>query len=151
MTATHAFVANYGSGTVSVIDTTKRRVIATIKTGTNPFGVAVDGDLAVLVTNYGSKTVSQLALKAYGPAVAWSSARHARTVTASFRLTPAVTYSIVARKGSAVRTGVCRLRSSGTDVSCTVRLPKGTWRVSVKARLPWQPVALGQQNKRFTF
>ncbi|MGH6838167.1 MAG: hypothetical protein ACREDT_05080 [Methylocella sp.] len=37
----HAYVANGGSGDVSVIRTTKEKVVATVVVGTNPFGVGI--------------------------------------------------------------------------------------------------------------
>ena len=54
-----AYVTNYGSGTVSVINTGNNTVGSTITVGTQPFGVAVspDGSRAY-VTNYGSGSVS---------------------------------------------------------------------------------------------
>lgn len=54
-----AYVANSGSGTVSVIDTVTNTVIATIDVGTYPDGVAVSPNRSRLyVTNSGSNTVS---------------------------------------------------------------------------------------------
>jgi hypothetical protein len=32
-----------------------------------------------------------------------------------------------------------------------VRVGRGIWRASIQARLPWQPVANGIQNKPFRF
>lgn len=151
VSATHAFVANFGSGTVSVIATAKRKVIATVKAGTQPFGVAMNDGMTALVSNYGSNSVASIDLAIRGPNVTWSSSRARRTVTGTFPLTAAVTYRIVARKHGVTRTGTCRLAVSGVAVRCTVQLAKGRWRVSVTAKLPWQPTANGQQNKRFTF
>ncbi|MGH6852385.1 MAG: hypothetical protein ACREDJ_04135 [Methylocella sp.] len=37
----HAYVANGGSGDVSVIRTAKQKVVATVAVGTNPFGVGI--------------------------------------------------------------------------------------------------------------
>ena len=37
----HAYVANGGSGDVSVIRTAKKKVVATVAVGTNPFGVGI--------------------------------------------------------------------------------------------------------------
>jgi YVTN family beta-propeller protein len=150
-TATHAFVANHGSGTVSVISARTRRVVATVTTGTGPFGVGLDGTHAVFVTNTGSATVSMIALQAPVYSVAWSSTRRSKTVTGVVPFTAAVRYAIVARKGHVLRTGTCRLAPDGTRVVCRARLAKGTWHVSITTRLPWQPVAFGQQNKRFRF
>ena len=39
----YAYVTNYGSGTVSVIDTSTNAVIATVTVGTDPYGVALNG------------------------------------------------------------------------------------------------------------
>ena len=53
------FVANYGSGTVSVISDSVNGVVATVPVGTEPWGVAYDsGKGEVFVANYGSNTVS---------------------------------------------------------------------------------------------
>jgi YVTN family beta-propeller protein len=150
-TQSAAFVANYGSGTVSVIDASSRSVVATIKTGANPFGVAVNGDQTVFVTNAGSASLSTIAQRAPVPAVDWSSSKKSRTVSGSVPFMPAVAYSIVARKGMTTKKGSCSAAAGGSAVSCTVKLSRGTWRVSIKTRLPWQPAFLGQQNKRFRF
>ncbi|WP_186319210.1 IPT/TIG domain-containing protein [Streptomyces sp. SAJ15] len=54
-----AYVANSGSGTVSVIDTAADTVTATVTVGTGPWGVAVHPDgTRAYVTNSGSGTVS---------------------------------------------------------------------------------------------
>ena len=151
VTDSHAFVANYGSGTVSVIDTTTHKIIATVKTGKSPFGVALNDSSSVLVSNTGSDTVSAIALQEYAPAVTWGSSKSAATVTGTVPMTPAVTYSVFATKGSTTKKGSCAPTSGGSKVSCTVKLSKGTWRVSIQTRLPWQPDALGQQKKKFTF
>jgi YVTN family beta-propeller protein len=37
----HAYVANEGSGDVSVIRTAKQKVVTTVAVGTNPFGVGI--------------------------------------------------------------------------------------------------------------
>jgi YVTN family beta-propeller protein len=54
-----AYIPNYGSNTVSVIDGVNYAVVATIPVGTNPYGVAVstDGSRAY-VANEGSNSVS---------------------------------------------------------------------------------------------
>jgi len=149
VTDTHAFVANYGSNTVSVIDASTRKVIATVHTQKNPFGVAVNYGYTVLVSNTGSDSLSTIALKQYAPSVTWSSSKAAKSVTGKVPMSPAVTYSMIAKKGSATKKGSCAV--SGAQVSCTVKLSSGSWRVSIQTRLPWQPVALGAQNKKFTF
>ncbi len=57
--APNAYVANSGSGTVSVIDTATDAVVATVTVGTSPDGVAVSPDGSrVYVANLGSGTVS---------------------------------------------------------------------------------------------
>ena len=53
------YVANYGSGTVSVIDAATRTVTRTIPVGRGPEGVAVDpATRTVYVANHGDGTVS---------------------------------------------------------------------------------------------
>jgi YVTN family beta-propeller protein len=42
---THAYVANWGDGSISVIRTAKQKVVATVAVGTNPFGVAASRNL----------------------------------------------------------------------------------------------------------
>jgi YVTN family beta-propeller protein len=58
-TTPYAYVANYGSGTVSVINTSTNTVVNTVPVGNDPEGVAITptGTL-VYVTNYSSGTVS---------------------------------------------------------------------------------------------
>jgi len=54
-----AYIANYGSDNVSVIDTSTNAVVATIAVGTRPYGVAVNPTgTRVYVTNEGSDNVS---------------------------------------------------------------------------------------------
>ncbi len=56
---TKVYVANYGAGTVSVIDTSSNTVSATVTVGTGPNGVAVNpAGTKVYVANYGAGTVS---------------------------------------------------------------------------------------------
>ena len=55
----YAYVTNYNSNTVSVIDTTTNKVTATVPVGISPWGVAVSPDgTRVYVTNWNSNTVS---------------------------------------------------------------------------------------------
>ncbi len=55
----YAYITNFNSGTVSVIDTANNSVIATVPVGTNPWGVAVSPDgIKVYVTNVGSNSIS---------------------------------------------------------------------------------------------
>jgi YVTN family beta-propeller protein len=55
------YVANFRSASVSVIGTFSRTVLATIRVGRKPFGVAVDGTRArTLVTNAADDTVSAI-------------------------------------------------------------------------------------------
>lgn len=55
----YAYVTNYNSNTVSVIDTTTNKVTATLPVGLCPWGVAVSPDgTRVYVTNWNSNTVS---------------------------------------------------------------------------------------------
>jgi YVTN family beta-propeller protein len=149
-TGSAVFVANNGSGTVSVIDPSSRSVVATVATGTGPFAIARAFD-SVYVTNTGSSTVSTIALAADRVNVTWSKVRRTRTVIGVTPRSPAVEYSIVARKSGKVRRGTCTVPSSGSSVRCRVKVGSGLWRVSVQTRLPWQPVAMGAQNKRFSF
>jgi|FLOH01.1.fsa_nt_gi YVTN family beta-propeller protein len=150
-TGSAVFVANYGSGTVSVIDAASLKLVSTIKSGVNPFGVGMNGQQTVLVSNSGSNNLSNIAQRAPVPAVSWTSSKSAKSVTGSVPFMPAVTYSMVATKGSTSKKGSCSTSISGSSVVCKVTLSKGTWRVSILTRLPWQPVAAGQQNKKFTF
>lgn len=63
-----AYVSNYGSGTVSVLDTVTNSVVTTLTVGTGPMGIAVAPDnSAVFVANYGSSTVSVI-----NPADIWT-------------------------------------------------------------------------------
>ena len=59
MTATHAYVANNGSNSVSVIDTGSNAVVTTIPVGAAPWGVTGDPSAnRVYVANNGDNTVS---------------------------------------------------------------------------------------------
>ena len=153
----HAFVADYADGTTSVIDLASRTVVATIRVGANPFGVATwsppPADAgAVYVSNSGGSTVSTIQLQAATPAPAWTVRKRTRTVTGVVPFVAAVEYGIRAVQGSRVRTGTCvRVGASAPKAACSVRLPKGTWRVSVTTRLPWQATAGGNQNRRVRF
>jgi YVTN family beta-propeller protein len=54
-----AYIANYGTDTVSVIDDESRQVIATVTTGSKPSAIAISPDcLAVYVANEGAKSLS---------------------------------------------------------------------------------------------
>jgi len=56
---TYMYVTNYGSGTVSVINTSTNTVVNTITVGTRPYGVAITPNgLYAYVANVGSGTVS---------------------------------------------------------------------------------------------
>ena len=58
-TAPFAYIPNFGSNTVSVIDTGTDTVAATVNVGSNPFGVAVAPDGShVYVTNMYNNTTS---------------------------------------------------------------------------------------------
>jgi RHS repeat-associated protein len=64
-----AYVANYGSNSVSVLDTITDSVVTTINVGTEPDAIAVEPDnSAVFVANYGSGTISVI-----DPADIWTS------------------------------------------------------------------------------
>lgn len=58
-TAGYAYIANYGSNTISVVNTANNTVAATIPVGTSPWGVSVSRDgTRVYVSNQGSNNVS---------------------------------------------------------------------------------------------
>ena len=58
-TTTFAYVVNYGSNNVSVIDTSSDTVVATVPVGNGPFRIVFTNEGAkAYVTNYGSGTVS---------------------------------------------------------------------------------------------
>jgi YVTN family beta-propeller protein len=61
----HAYVANFGANHLSVIDTARNTVAATILVGTGPLAVALapDGRHAY-VANYGSNDVSVIEIAA---------------------------------------------------------------------------------------
>jgi len=56
-TGTKAYVTNFNSHNVSVIDLTNNSVITTINVGVNPYGIVVNGD-KVYVANYGSNNIT---------------------------------------------------------------------------------------------
>ena len=147
-------VANYADGTVSAIRLATRAVVATVRVGGNPFAMtawpsSVGGGSAVYATDAGGTSVATIPLTAQVPYVTWSS--RARTARGVVPFVGGVEYGIRAVSKTKVRSGACRPVRGGAQVSCTVRLPKGTWRVSVTTRLPWQPTAGGNQNKKFRF
>ena len=147
----YAYVANYGSSSISVVDLETQKTIATVSTGGSPFGVASNDPYTMLATNSGSNLIQVIDLAMTPFEVDWSSSAKTRKVTGRLPLDGAVTYSIVATRGAKHRSGTCRVTSDGTSIACTVTLTKGTWRVSVKTKLPWQPKPYGQQNKKFVF
>src|SRR5229473_2967650 len=56
---THAYIVNTGSNSVSVIDTTSNTVVATVRVGALPFGVAITPDgTRAYVTNATDNTLS---------------------------------------------------------------------------------------------
>ena len=58
---TKAYIANYNSNTISVIDTSTNTVTSTVNVGNNPLGVAVNpAGTKVYVTNGASNTVSAI-------------------------------------------------------------------------------------------
>ena len=71
------------------------------------------------------------------PAAVWSSSTAAKTVTAVITPTTGVTYGLTATSGSSTKSGTCKnvtVRKGSTNVtrrSCTIKLGKGTWLVSV--------------------
>jgi titin len=71
------------------------------------------------------------------PAAVWSSSTAAKTVTAVITPTTGVTYGLTAKSGSATKSGACKNvtpKQGSTNVtrrSCTIKLGKGTWLVSV--------------------
>jgi hypothetical protein len=112
--------------------------------------VVVTGVGLALAANSGGSTVAAIPLAAPTNAPDWSANRRTRTVTGVVvPLTSAVEYAISAKRGSVVRTGTCT--PAGAKVTCSVRVTKGAWRVSVTTRLPWQKVAGGNQNRLFRF
>ena len=60
--APFAYITNFSSNTVSILDTASNTVVATVPVGSNPYGVAVTPDGArVYVTNVSSNKVSVIA------------------------------------------------------------------------------------------
>ena len=74
------------------------------------------------------------------PAVTWSSSTAAKSVTAVITPTNGVTYGITAKSGATTKSGTCKnvtVKQGRTDVtrrSCTIKLGKGMWLVSVTPR-----------------
>ena len=71
------------------------------------------------------------------PAVTWSSSKSAKTVTAIITPINGVTYGLTTKGGSTTKSGACKnvtTKQGKTNVtrrSCTIKLGKGTWLVSV--------------------
>ena len=145
-----AFVANAGSGTVAVLDPAAGRVVATVTVGGSPQGVSFGGSATAYVTDATTNTLSVIPTVAPALAVNWSSRRSTRTITGVVPRIGAVAYRIVARSGNRTRTGSCATRGTA-NIACTVRVPRGRWRVSVTTQLPWQRGTSGNQNRTFRF
>ena len=119
----YAYVANWGSGTISVISTATNTVTSTIPVGSQPVGVAVTpNDAYAYVTNYGSGTVSVISTAS-------------NTVTATVpvgsepygvAVTPNGAYAYIANYGSAT---VSVISTASNTVTATV--PVGSQPVGV--------------------
>ena len=110
----YAYVTNYGSGTVSVIDISTNTVTTTVTVGTNPVGVAItpDGNYAY-VTNNGSGTVSVIdtSLNTISTTVTVGSYPYAVAIT------PDSSYVYIANSGSGT---VSVIEISSNTVTTTV-------------------------------
>lgn len=118
----HAYVANSGSNTVSVIDITNGAVTGTIVVGTAPWGVAIAPDgLRVYVSNVGSGTVSVIDTAA-GTVVATIGGF---TLPQGLALTPDGARVYVANSGSATVSVIDTAAGTVTDTIAVGPVPHG--------------------------
>ena len=121
----YAYVTNYGSGTVSVIDISTNTVTTTVTVGTNPVGVAItpDGNYAY-VTNNGSGTVSVIdtSLNTISTTVTVGSYPYAVAIT------PDSSYVYIANSGSGT---VSVIEISSNTVTTTVTVGTDPYAVAI--------------------
>ena len=59
----YAYINNYNSGTVSVVDLKTKMIIANVATGVNPFGIIISADKSkVYVSNYNGASISTVSV-----------------------------------------------------------------------------------------
>ena len=121
----YAYVINYGSGTVSVIEISSNTVTTTVTVGTEPYGIAItpDGNYAY-VANSGSGTVSVIEI---------SSNTVTTTVTVGtdprgIAITPDGNYAYVANNGSGT---VSVIEISSNTVTTTVTVGTDPRRIAI--------------------
>jgi YVTN family beta-propeller protein len=85
------YAVNSAGDSVSVIDAATNRVIATIGTGSSPFGIALSPDGSRAVTNHGGHSVSVIDTAA-NTMVRWYRSGPSRWVCRSRRTAPGCTW-----------------------------------------------------------
>ena len=137
------YVSDYGSGKVSVINTTDNTVAATVTVGTNPYGVAVTPDGSkVYVANAGSNSVSVISTatnavtatvtvgnnpQAFGPFIMSSATRTAAPVITTPVYAGATSVSGTAAVGASVVLTYNAVRQAAVTAT------GGAWTVPVPA------------------
>ena len=124
-TASYAYITNYLSNTVSVIDTATNNVTAIVNVGSYPWGVAVNPTgTKVYVANWGSNTVSVIDAASDTVAATVNVGRYPRGLAVN----PAGTKAYVANWGSNT---VSVIDTATNNVTATVNVGYGTIGVAV--------------------
>ena len=124
-TASYAYITNYLSNTVSVIDTATNNVTAIVNVGSYPWGVAVNPTgTKVYVANWGSNTVSVIDAASDTVAATVNVGRYPRGLAVN----PAGTKAYVANWGSNT---VSVIDTATNNVTATLNVGYGTIGVAV--------------------
>jgi len=121
----YAYVANFGSNTTSVINTTTNIVSSTVTVGVNPIGIAVNpSGTYAYATNYGNSSVS--VINASTNTVSATVTVGANPV--GIAVNPSGTYAYVANRGS---NSVSVINTITNTVSATVTVGVNPYGISV--------------------
>jgi YVTN family beta-propeller protein len=121
----YAYVANFGSNTTSVINTTTNIVSSTVTVGVNPIGIAVNpSGTYAYATNYGNSSVS--VINASTNTV--SATINVGTNPVGIAVNPSGTYAYVANRGS---NSVSVINTITNTVSATVTVGVNPYGISV--------------------
>jgi YVTN family beta-propeller protein len=134
----YAYVANYGSGTVSVINTATNTAPVTITVGTDPKAVAVTPDGAYVYVTLGSSSLGS------GSVSVINTATYAVTTVTGVSnpfgvaVTPNSEYAYVTNE----QTGTVSVISTGSPTSSSTAVPTTTPTVAPTPKIPEFPVQL---------
>jgi len=132
MATVYAYVANSGSGTVSVIDVATQTVSWTVTVGTTPTDIAVSSDGGtVVVTNAGSPSISILSASGVStPTVAATLTLTGGTNPQGVAIAPNGKTAYVCGKGSGSIIPV-NLDGAASSFGSTITLPSGSVPVAI--------------------